>query len=261
MPVIDRVWHMIGIDLVTNLPETPRGNKHIVVCVDLFTKWPDAQAIPHKSAENIHRFLLSLGCRHGSPNIVVTDQGREFCNSLVDSFLASIGSEHRMSSPYHPQTNGQVERFNQTLKGGLRRMVNENLDDWDLLIDAVLLGYRTSRQASTRLAPFLLMNGRRARLPLDMVLSTPQQASVDTGSNGNVDGISEDPEIDSSAIQRWVNGLAEIRQQGLGNIHAAQARQVEQHARRNGINVVEFRVGDLVLKYNAHRDTRRGDRL
>ena len=261
MPVVDRVWHMVGIDLITNLPVTPRGNKHIAVCVDLFTKWPEAQAIQHKDAASVHGFLLSLVCRHGAPSIVITDQGRELCNDMVSGFLRSIGTEHRTTSAYHPQTNGQAERFNQTLKAALRRMINENLDDWDLLIDGVLLGYRTSRQSSTRFAPFLLANGRRARLPLDMALNAPTEALPGGHDNVVTESLAADAEVDDDVMRDWVREIAAVRRQGLGNIRGAQARQVEQHARRNGIFTAEFRVGDLVLKYNARRDTRRGDRM
>jgi hypothetical protein len=97
-----------------------------VVCVDLFSKWPETQPVQVKSVRSVYNFFLSLVCSHGCPSIVITDQGREFCNSLVDEFLASIYKEHRTSSAYHPRTNGQEERFNQTLKTAFRKLVDEN---------------------------------------------------------------------------------------------------------------------------------------
>jgi hypothetical protein len=156
---MDQVWSIICLDLITNLPETPCGNKHIIVCVCTFSKWPEAKAISDKSAQCVYEFLSSLIYRHGCPTAVITDQGREFCNQLVDGFLTSMNVEHRTSSAYHPPTNGQVERFNQTLKNALRKMVDESLNNWDLLIDPILFAYRTSRQVSTRFTPFFLVNG------------------------------------------------------------------------------------------------------
>lgn len=66
-------------------------------------------------------------------------------------------TEHRISSAYHPQTNGMVERFNQTLQRSLVKFVNDNQNDWDEKIDGVLFAYRTSQQKCTNHSPFELM--------------------------------------------------------------------------------------------------------
>ena len=75
--------------------------------------------------------------------------------------------EHRISSAYHPQTNGQRERDNRTLKEALSKVVNEDGDDWDLHIPGFLFAYHTSVHASTKCTPFEVMYGRRAKLPGD----------------------------------------------------------------------------------------------
>ena len=69
-------------------------------------------------------------------------------------------TDHRISSAYHPQTNGLVERFNQTLQRSLVKVVNENQTDWDEKLDGVLFAYRTAKQKSTKLSPFELMHCR-----------------------------------------------------------------------------------------------------
>ena len=81
IPVTD-VWKQIGIDLVGPLPETPRRNKYIVTVTDYFTKWPEAAPLPDKTACGVANFLFSLLCRHGWPDIVISDQGREFINEV-----------------------------------------------------------------------------------------------------------------------------------------------------------------------------------
>src|SRR5439155_21816000 len=116
MPVSNKVWHTIGADLIGPLPVTPRSNRYIATAVDLFSKWPEAQALPDKSAASVHSFLFGLICRHGCSQILITDQGREFVNEINFHLMKRTGTDHRMASAYHPQTNGQVERFNQTLK-------------------------------------------------------------------------------------------------------------------------------------------------
>ena len=95
--------------------------------------------------------------RFGCPNVIISDQGREFVNKVSRHLFAMTHTEHRISSAYHPQTNGLVERFNQTLQRSLVKLVNSNQSDWDEKIDRVLFAYRTAPQKSTKLTPFQLM--------------------------------------------------------------------------------------------------------
>jgi len=80
----------------------------------------------------------------GCPEVLITDQGREFVNALSTQLYAITHTEHRITSAYHPQTNGLTERFNQTLTRCLAKVVNESQSDWDEKIDTVLVGYRAS---------------------------------------------------------------------------------------------------------------------
>ena len=95
--------------------ETPCGNKYIITCTDAFSKWPEAENLPSKSALHVSQFLLKCFCRHGCTEIEITDQGREFCNSVSDRPFELCGTEQRVTSTYHPQSNGQTERFHQVL--------------------------------------------------------------------------------------------------------------------------------------------------
>lgn len=81
-------------------------------------------------------------------------QGKEFCNQIMDRLEVLTGFKHRVTSAYHPQSNGLDERLNQTLKGSLQKLVNDMQDDWDNFVDNVLFAYRTSRQDSTKFTPF-----------------------------------------------------------------------------------------------------------
>ena len=113
--VKEEVWSRIGIDLMGPLNETPRGNKYIITCTDYFSKWPEADALKTKSADEVSCFLYKLLTRYGVAEIVMSDQGREFVNDVNRRLFELTGSEHRVSSAYHPQTNGLDERMNQTL--------------------------------------------------------------------------------------------------------------------------------------------------
>ena len=89
--------------------------------------------------------------------VVISDQGREFVNQVQEELYRLTGTEHRVTSAYHPQTNGLTERFNQTLQTALLKVVNETQTDWDEHLPAVLFAYRTSQQKVTKLTPFEVM--------------------------------------------------------------------------------------------------------
>ncbi len=86
--------------------------------------------------------------RFGCPEVIISDQGHEFCNHLVELLENVTGFKHNVTSAYHPQSNGLDERLNQTLKSQLQKLVSENQDDWDDLLDSVLFSYCTSCQAT-----------------------------------------------------------------------------------------------------------------
>lgn len=106
VPVQKGPWKQVGIDLVGPLPETKSGNKYIMTVTDYFSKWPEAKAIPSKEACEVANFLYSLFMRHGFCSCVISDQGREFCNQVSDTLYELTGTEHRVTSAYHPQSNG-----------------------------------------------------------------------------------------------------------------------------------------------------------
>ena len=98
----------------------------------------------------VAHFLLSLITRFGCFIVCISDQGREFVNALNDKLLEMAGIEHRVSSAYHPQTNGLDKRMNQTVTKAIVKYLNPEQDDWDEHIDAILFSYRTSIHASTK---------------------------------------------------------------------------------------------------------------
>ena len=123
--VPSKAWSLVGIDCITNLPETARGNKNICAASDHFSKWTEAVALPDKSAASVGDFLYKLILRHGCMDTLISDQGREFVNQVIDHIMDKFKAEHRISSAYHPQTNGQREKDNKTLKDALRKVCNE----------------------------------------------------------------------------------------------------------------------------------------
>ena len=97
-----------------------------------------------------HNFTYQIFCRFGCPKIIISDQGREFVNEVSKHLFAKTQTQHRVTSAYHPQTNGLTERFNQTLSFSLIAKINEDQSNWDMLLDQILFNYRVTRQSSTK---------------------------------------------------------------------------------------------------------------
>ncbi len=146
---------------------TKKGNRYIVTAMDYFTKWPIAKAIKEAMAKTVSKFIYEkIICEHGCPQVLQSDRGIHFVNRVIQDLSEKFRIKHRLSTPYHPQTNGLVERFNQTLCEKLARIVEETTM-WDEFIDPALMAYRTTKHAITGVTPFLLVYGREAVLPID----------------------------------------------------------------------------------------------
>src|SRR5215471_3598566 len=109
---IKEPWYQIGIDIVGPLPITARKKKYIVVAMDYFTKWPEARALTEATAKKVADFIYEdIICRHGCPQRILSDRGSHFNNNLIQDLTERFKIKHGFSTPYHPKTNGLVERF------------------------------------------------------------------------------------------------------------------------------------------------------
>ena len=102
------------------------------------------------------------------PAIQINYQGREFVNSVSSELHRPTGTEQRVTSAYHPQANGLVERNNRTIQNSLLKVLNQKPEGWPDALPGVLFAYNTSRHKSTRYTPFFLLYGRDAVLPVQV---------------------------------------------------------------------------------------------
>lgn len=226
----------VHIDLMGPFPVTPRGNKYVVCCIDAFTKWPEAAAIPNKEASTVADFFLSdIISRHGAPQTVVSDNGREFDGEFL-RLLEDCYIEHRHSSPNHPQTNGLVERFNQTLRQALQKSVKDH-KDWDLHLNKILFGYRIGMQASTQCSPFELLYGRPAVIPIQNSCRPKSFVSLD------------DPEYDANERARQLiiktAPFQDLYEAACTNMRRAQERQQRDFQQRHIARTRELPEDDI----------------
>ncbi|MCG8033694.1 MAG: DDE-type integrase/transposase/recombinase, partial [Candidatus Thiodiazotropha taylori] len=164
----------IALDILGELPLTSNGNKYIVVVADYFTKWTEALPMPNMEACTVAKLLVEeILCRFGLPQTIHSDQGRQFESHLFQEMCKLLGIEKTRTTPYHPQSDGMVERFNRTLATMLSAYVSKNQKDWDEHLPYVMMAYRSSTHETTGMSPNILMFGREVSTPLDLMFEMP----------------------------------------------------------------------------------------
>jgi hypothetical protein len=244
---IGQPFDRVGMDIVGPLPKTKKGNTYIVVATDYLTKWPEARAIPDQKASTVSAFFYEdIICRHGCPKELLTDRGSHFVNEILRSLCQELGVKHKLSTSYHPQTNGLVERFNRTLCETLAKYAGESKDDWDLYLPSTLFAYRTKRHNTTRHEPFYLVYGREATLPIDFAITTSQAQLANT-----------DPQQDLlNRIHHLTGQFENIKIEAQDNIAKSQRLQKERHDKQLS-KVQRYKIGDLVLLYKSELKNRK----
>nr|GEV47359.1 reverse transcriptase domain-containing protein [Tanacetum cinerariifolium] len=116
------IFNVWGIDFMGPFPSS-RGNKYILVAVDYLSKWLEAKALPTNDARVVCKFLKNLFARFGKPRAIISDRGTHFCNDQFAKVMQKFSVTHRLATPYHPQTSGQMEVSNRGLKRILEREV------------------------------------------------------------------------------------------------------------------------------------------
>ena len=156
------------------LPETARGNRHILVAMDHFTKWCEAFPTKDQKATTVVKILVEkVFSRFGPPVVLHSDQGANFESNLMHELCDVMGITKTRTTAYHPRCDGQVERQNRTLQDMLAAFSSKHGSDWDLWLDSVVFAYNTSRQESLRISPYEVVFGRTPRIPLELELGLP----------------------------------------------------------------------------------------
>ena len=126
VPLIDVPFKRIAIDLVGPItPMTHRKNRYILTAVDYATRYPEAVALKDITTERVADALVSIFSRVGIPEEVLSDQGTQFTSGIMKEVSRLLSVKQLVTTPYHPQCNGLVERFNGTLKKMLKRVCEE----------------------------------------------------------------------------------------------------------------------------------------
>ena len=156
-------WQRIHVDFAG-----PFMGTNFLVVVDACSKWPEVFTMNSTTTNQTITVLRELFARTGVPEQLVSDNGPQFTSEDFQTFLRNNGIRHITSAPWHPATNGQAERFVQTLKQGLKAMNDDHINLHQKLCN-LLFAYRNATHATTNQTPAMLFLGRRLRSRLDLL--------------------------------------------------------------------------------------------
>lgn len=222
----------VSMDIAGPLVKTARGNKYILVMTDQYSKYVRAFPLTEKSATQVAEvFHTGWVCLFGSPRQVHTDRGGEFEAKLMKQLCALFHSEKTRTTSYHPSSDGQVERYNRTMWDLIHALVKDDPKTWDECLHYTSRAYNATRHATTGIEPNMLMFGRLAYMPYD-VLTPEMPDEVAMPQNKYV-----------LAVRRRMRRVHQIARQHLGR--AASTSRTYNDRRSN---LIKYKTGDLVLQ-------------
>lgn len=173
-----RPLETIAIDFM-KLEKSSDGRENVLVISDVFSKYSIAVATKNQEAGTVAKVLVEQWFqRFGAPDKLHSDQGRDFEGRVIQELCRIYSVTKTRTTPYHPQGNGQVERFNRTLQGLLRTLSAEQKKRWPLYLPELVQAYNSTPHSTTGFCPHFMLYGQEPRLPVDVWLQRPQPAAV-----------------------------------------------------------------------------------
>ena len=236
------VWAKVRVDIVY-MPETPEGYKFAVFARDDLSGWIEGQALKAVNTRSVAGFLFEeVMCRHRTPRRIVMD-GRSQNMADTEILLEALRVQKVLASPYHPQTNGLVERSHDAIVASIGKYCHVNRKEWPSVLHLAMWADRISVHRSTGYSAFEMVYGRDVILPVDL-------------------------QLESWRIVDWRNDmkdretllLARMKQLDERNLMLVQAAKNLGNSRKTNevwfdwhhqLQKERLEVGDLVLVYNA----------
>lgn len=144
----------------------------MIVVVDYFTKWVEAEALSRVIVERVSRFYWrNIICCFCLPKRIVSDNDSRFSSSSVVEFCKDLGIQNLFILVEHPQANGQVEAANKIILSGMKKKLDKSKGLWIEYLDEILWSYHTTPHSTTQEAPFRMVYGVDAMIPVE--INTP----------------------------------------------------------------------------------------
>ncbi|GJP52310.1 hypothetical protein CLOM_g11436 [Closterium sp. NIES-68] len=173
-------WSHVTLDFITDLPPTASHHNAILTIVDKLSKMAhfiptSTTATAQHTAELFFKEVVRL---HGVPSVLISDRDSRFLSRFWQTLFNRLGTKIRLSTAYHPQSDGQTERMNRTLEDGLRACVNACQNDWDLHLPDIEFSYNNTVNLATGQTPFYLATGQNPRTPSSLVHSPTRDTAA-----------------------------------------------------------------------------------
>jgi hypothetical protein len=245
LPVPSRIWSEISIDFIVDLPLS-NGCTNLVVVTDRLGKGTICDGLPDITAETLARwFVRTFYRKHYLPKAIVSDRGTQFTGHFWARVCKLLGIVRRLSTAFHPETDGSTERMNQTVETYLRMFVDYAQDDWEELLPLAELAINNRPAAATKVSPFFLEHGYHAE-PLDIQHDISDE------------GTALSPIQKADAIVRKLKDVQEWAQSAM----ATAQQTMEDVTNRRRRQAPSFKVGDKVwLSLKNIRTTRQSKKL
>ena len=185
IPVMGEPFERLIIDCVGPLPKSKAGHQFLLTLMCATTRYPEAIPLRSLKAKVVVKELIKFCTTFGLPKVIQTDQGTNFMSKVFSQVLEVLAVKHRVSSAYHPESQGALERFHQTLKTMLRAYCLDTGKGWDEGIPFLLFAVRETVQESLGFSPAELVFGHSVRGPLKLLreqltgVASPNQNVLD----------------------------------------------------------------------------------
>jgi transposase InsO family protein len=241
LSVPERKWQSVGMDFIVRLPKTEAGHDALMVVTDRLTKMvrciPTATTVT--APEVAELFVEHVVRLYGVPQEIVSDRDSKFTSAFWQTMFRSLGTKLSMSSSYHPQSDGQSERSNQSVEQVLRCYVSAYNNDWDAHLALAEFSLNSAVNVSTGFSPFRLMYGFEPSSPLQLIVDALQRVQ---GGAAGVRRVEETAQM----LDRMAAELVQAKE-NIGRARDQAAVQANKHRRD-----VSYQVGDEVMLSTAN---------
>ena len=237
----------LAMDVAGPYPVTSAGNQYCLMVGCYFSKWLECFPIPDQKATTVARKLVfEIVARYGAFRELHSDQGTNFGSKVVLEVCRLFGIHKTRTTPYHPRSDGFIERSFRTLGRCLKAACRETKQEWDELVPLILMSYRATPQASTGVTPNMMMLGRQTRLPVQAMYGAPLG-----------------PEEEASTVSEYVaalqGGLRAAYRHARAGLQRAALHQ--KHDYDGKVQRREYQAGELVWIHDITLERTRGTKL